>query len=77
MTERYKKYIRKPQFDDFNQRLICRHCKKTVEADEYPDTCPYCGKEFESIWDFIVRMAGYAMVILIGIYLWQKVMIGL
>lgn len=62
--------------DDFNKVKYCRHCKKRVE-ELFPDTCPHCHEPFESTADYFFRRVAYIVIILFGIYLWQKVMIGL
>lgn len=61
--------------DDFNKVKRCRRCKKRVE-ELFPDVCPHCHKPFESTADYFFRRAAYFFVVLVGIYFWQKVMLG-
>ncbi len=59
-----------------HKNLRCRHCKRRVEIIE-PEFCPHCHKIFETREVFLFRIAAYGLVILTGIYLWQKIILGL
>ncbi len=78
MNNQSQQEIYKPtidDIDDFNKSKHCRFCKKKV-AELFPNKCPYCKEPFESRADFFFRWAAYILVVLSGIYLWQKVLIG-
>lgn len=70
------KYVRPANVDDFNLVKYCSQCKKRVD-EILPEKCPHCEHEFESTADRFFKRSAIAMVIVAGIYLWQKVILGI